>query len=121
MKRKQLAQILVETNSAPERTRLLSANKELADERLARRIKDICYAKWTSTPATARKTANALKSLYKYKPQKEIEALLLWVSGIAEITRGKLDPAITNLDEAAGIFFELKQAHEAAQTSVAKL
>jgi tetratricopeptide (TPR) repeat protein len=121
MQRKELAEELIAAKTAAERARLLTANKKLADEKLARQIKDICYAAWTSTPTQAQKAANALKSLYKFNPRKDIQALLLWVSGISKITKGKLEPAIDDLDKAADIFLELDRGHESAQTRVARL
>lgn len=121
MLRPELAEKIVAAKGAAEKTRLLTANKKLVDEKLALEIKDICYAAWTSTPAKARKTASALKSLYKFNPQREIRAILLWVSGISELTKGKLEPAIAELDSAADAFYELDRRHEAAQTRVARL
>jgi hypothetical protein len=121
MLRPELAEKLIAAKSAAEKTHLLAANKKLADEKLALEIKDICYAAWTSVPTKARKTAGALKSLYQFNPQKEIKALLLWVEGISELTKGKLESAIQSLDLAAEIFLELRREHEAAQTRVARL
>ncbi len=121
MLRPELAEKITAAKGAAEKIRLLTANKKLADEKLALEIKDICYAAWTSTPAKARKAASALKSLYKFNPRAEIRAILLWVSGISELTKGKLEPAIAELDKAADAFLELDRGHEAAQTRVARL
>jgi tetratricopeptide (TPR) repeat protein len=116
-----LAEKLIAAKNAAERIHLLKANKKLADGKLALAIKDTCYSAWTSTPVTARKAASALKDLYNFAPQDEIKALFLWVSGISELTKGKLEQAVEALDAASGEFLKLKCGHESAQTQVAKL
>ena len=47
--------------------------------------------------------------------------LAFWVSGIADLTEGKLVKAVKDLEDAAAIFHKIKQEHNAAQTQVAKL
>jgi len=119
--RSKLAENLIAAKSAAERTHLLTVNKKLADEKLALEIKNICYAAWASEPTKARKAASALKSLYKFAPQKEIEAFLLWVSGISDLTTGDLESAVSNLNGAGAIFLNLKLEHRSAQARVATL
>jgi tetratricopeptide (TPR) repeat protein len=121
MPRSTLAQQLVRAKNADERTRLLRANRRFADEKLAIRIKEICYAAWTSEPARARRAAEALRALFRVNGSAEIEALMCWVSGVADITRGRLEAAIDHLDRAAAIFLGLGREHDSAQTQVAKL
>lgn len=121
MQRSTLAQQLVTAKNAAERNRLLNAHPALADEKLAVLIKDICYAAWTSAPARARRAAEALRALSRVNPGTGIQALMLWVSGIADVTRGRLEAAIDRLDRAAGIFQGLDREHDSAQTRVAKL
>jgi tetratricopeptide (TPR) repeat protein len=121
MLRKNLAEQLVSAQSAPVRHQILAENKSFADEKLAVAIKDVCYAAWTGEPTRAQKAADALRSLYKFRPGREIGAFFHWVSGISDITRGKLEAAIENLDKAAGVFLGLNREQDSAQTQVAKL
>lgn len=119
--RKKLAEKLIAAESETERKSLLVQKKKQADEQLALALKEICYAAWAIEPTKAQRAALALKTLLKINPAKEIEALLFWVSGIAELTRGKINPAVVNLDCSATIFFQLGKEQDAAQTQVAKL
>lgn len=121
MLRQNLAKKLVSAKSEKERQKILSKHSELADEKLALELKEICYSAWTSEPTKAQKTASAIKSLFKFNKNKEIEAYCFWLSGIAELTRGKLEKTIENLDKSAEIFKKIKNEHEAANTQVAKL
>jgi CHAT domain-containing protein/tetratricopeptide (TPR) repeat protein len=121
MLRAQLAEKLISAASEAERKRLLNENRKQADEKLAFALKEICYAAWTTEPVKAQKASQALKTLFKINPREEISALSFWVSGIAELTRGRLESAVRNLDRAAEIFFQTGKEHDAAQTQVAKL
>jgi tetratricopeptide (TPR) repeat protein len=130
MLRADLAEKLISAESETERRRLLTENNKRADVKLAFALKEICYAAWTTEPVKAQKAAQALKTLVKITPpqqqqqqqqQEEIQALSFWVSGIAELTRGRLESAVRNLDRAAEIFFQTGKEHDAAQTQVAKL
>jgi tetratricopeptide (TPR) repeat protein len=121
MNRAELTKKLAGAKTAAERDRLLADNARLADEKLALALKDLCYATWTSEPTMAQRAAAALKSLYKFKPAENIRPFSLWVSGIADLTRGKLESAIGNLDHAAGAFLKLSREQDAAQTRVARL
>jgi tetratricopeptide (TPR) repeat protein len=121
MLRAKLAEKLISAGSEAERKRLLAESDKQADEKLAFALKEICYAAWTSEPVKAQKASQALKILAKINPHEEIRALSFWVSGIAELTRGRLASAVKNLDRAAEIFFQIGSEHDAAQTQVAKL
>ena len=116
-----LAEKLIETQNIRERKLLL---KDFADAdflELTKAVKEICYSYWTSEPTKAQTSAKVLQIIYKLSPQKEIQAYLEWVNGIAEITRGKLVSAMEKLDESATIFFNFEKEYEAAQTQVSKL
>lgn len=88
---------------------------------LAKTVKEISYSFWTSQPTVARTSVKILRTIYKKSPQSEIRAYLEWIAGIAAITRGKLAPAIENLNRAAELFLSLDKEYEAAQTQIAKL
>lgn len=121
MRRAELAEKLISARSESERKLLLDENKKLADARLALALKEICYKFWTTAPTKTQLAANALKSLYKINPADEIKAHLFWVSGIADLTKGKLEKAIENLDRAAEKFLSNGKERESADTRVAKL
>ncbi len=121
MKRSTLATRLVDAASDRQRKELLTANRKLADERLARALKDECYRVWTSDPAAARRVAAALRVLTSYSPSNETEAMRSWVEGIAAITRGKLEDAVAHLNHASRLLSRLGLEHESAQPQVAKL
>lgn len=121
MKRSALAARLIEARNNSERKKLLAANSTLADVRLARELKDYCYRVWTSEPANARKAAVALTTLTEFSPDKETGAMARWVNGIADITSGKLESAIKNLDSASRLLSRLDREHESAQPMVARL
>jgi CHAT domain-containing protein/Tfp pilus assembly protein PilF len=121
MTRRTLAEKLVSAENEKERYRLLSENKNLADEKLALVLKKICYESWTIEPTKAQKTARAAKSLLKFNANPAIGALSFWVAGIADLTRGRLESAIKNLDSSSEIFQTIGKDHESAQTQVAKI
>ena len=121
MKRSTLASRLIETRQHGQRKKLLSENRGLADVALARELKDLCYRVWTSEPAKAQRTAAALDTLVGFSPSDETRAMSSWVSGIADITRGKLEDAIRNLDAASRLLLRSGREHESAQPQVAKL
>ncbi len=121
MKRRLLAEKLVSAQNGKAINRLLTLNRNSADERLAAALKDICYAAWTNEPTKAQSAALALEELAKINPLKEIKAFSHWICGIARITEGRLDSAVENLDQSAALFRQLKREHESAQTQVAKL
>ena len=121
MQLRTLAEKLISAENEKQRNSLLTENKQFADEKLALVLKEICYESWTTEPTKAQKTAQAIKTLLKFNTKRETEALSFWVSGIADLTRGKLESAIKNLDKSSEIFQKINKNHEAAQTKVAKL
>ena len=121
MLRRKLAEKLISAENEKFRKSLLIENTQLADEKLALVLKEICYESWTTEPTKAQKTAQAIRSLLKFNPNGETKALSFWVAGISDLTRGKLESAVKNLDKSAEIFQTINQNHESAQTQVAKL
>lgn len=122
MKPSTLAARLIGAKGERQRKALLTANVASADIRLARALKDECYRVWTSDPAAARQVAAALSTLSSFvRSSPEIDAMQAWVAGIADITRGKLESAVTHLDRAVELLSRLGHEHESAQPQVAKL
>lgn len=121
MSRTDLAKKLTSARAAAERKRLLAENARLADETLALEIKDHCYDVWTSEPTKMQGAAAALQSLCKFAPGDGTRAYFRWVSGISDLTRGRLEGAIDNLNNAGDIFLALGREHESAQARVATL
>lgn len=121
MRRKDLAKRLVSASTDAERRKLLHLNKKAADIGLARVIKDICYANWTTDPAIARKASSALRILRRSNASADIVAVSKWVDGIANITLGRFSKAIDDLDSSASGFRSIKMPVDAAQTQVARL
>ncbi len=121
MKRSTLAARLIRAGNNSQRKKLLGENRTLADRLLARELKAYCYRVWTSEPANTRLAADALKTLSDFAPDKETTALLRWVDGIADITSGKLESAVANLEAASRLLLRLGDEHESAQPLVAKL
>ncbi len=121
MKRTALAARLIAERRGIQRKKLLAENRHIADVRLARELKDACYRVWASAPTGARSAAAALKSLALFSPSPEIKAIHFWIEGIADITSGKLESAIVNLDAASNALARLSLKHESAQPQVAKL
>ena len=121
MLRQKLAEKLISAKSERERSALLLENKTQADEKLAIALKEICYALWTSEPTKAQNASLVLQSLIKLNPADEIKALSFWVSGISDITKGRLESAVENFDKSAETFLKINQEHEAANTQVAKI
>jgi len=121
MDRAALAERLISSKTRRDRERLLTQNADLADSGLARAIKDICYSAWTVNPTTAQRSADAIDLLNSFSPDKETDALRLWVRGISDITRGALESATINLDAASRAFRLNGELHEAAKPLVAML
>ncbi len=121
MRRTDLAKLLVAATKATERKRLLAENPRLADGRLADEIRKICYAAWTSEPTEAQRASAAAKSLAEYKTTDDIRAIAGWVSGIANITKGRFDEAVDDLRRARRLLTKLGRTLESAQTLVPTL
>jgi CHAT domain-containing protein/Tfp pilus assembly protein PilF len=121
MPSRKIADKLISAKNKRARENILSKTPRKNDLEIAHSLKNICYEIWTSKPAKAQKTAIVLQNLLEINPHKEIEALAFWVAGIAELTKGKLEKTIENLDRSAEIFRQIKKEHEAANTQVAKI
>lgn len=112
---------LVSAKTEAERKMILAKIPPEKLVELAHAIKDVCYANWTSQPAKAQKSALALKTVEKISDNGEIKAVLRWVSGISDLTKGKFESAVENLDLSEKLFFKIGEKHAAAQTQVARL
>lgn len=121
MQRKKLIAELLEIKRKSVHLSLLKQNAKILDLDLARKLKDTYYDSWTKEPQKTRNAATALEALSEMISGDEYKALAFWVSGIADLTEGKLEKAIKDLDEAATLFRKIKQHHNAAQTQVSKL
>ena len=121
MRRTKLARQVIAATNAAARKNLLARRPHLADEKLAEEIKSHCYDAWMVDPVQAQRAAAALKSLSKFNKADEIRAFSSWVSGVADITRGRFEHAIVELDKAADLLTSGGRVKDAAQTRVAKL
>ena len=121
MNRPSLAAKLILAATTRERTRLLSNNSRLADADLARGIKEICYSAWTAEPTKARRAERAINALSHFVEDREIDAYAAWVSGISDITKGRLESAADNLQAASRAFRDIGSEKESALPMVAML
>ncbi len=104
-----------------------------ADDRtlhaLAWALKDLGYAAWNSDPPRVARVADALRRLdeHAYMPPvssstcAEVRALSAWITGIEDLTRGRMTDATARFDQAHEGFRELGLHREAAQTQVPKV
>ncbi len=120
---KTLAEQLVASRDAPPTG--LNDDERLA---LAWALKDAAIAAWSSTPSDVGVAAEALgvlrgatKSDATSPSQAEVQAIAAWVTGIADLTRGKMTDAITHLDDAAARFRSLDEPGHAAHAQVPKI
>jgi CHAT domain-containing protein/tetratricopeptide (TPR) repeat protein len=121
MRRAELIAKILKTKRKKEHLALFKKHGEILDPEFARALKNTYYDSWTKDPQKTRNAATALQILTEILPGEEIKALAAWVCGIADLTEGKLEKTIANLDEAARIFRKIDKEHDAAQTQVAKL
>ncbi len=121
MNRKILAKKLSAAKTEKARVALLRKNAERADIELAVELKEICYAAWTSDPVRSQMTARAAQTLARFNSEPEIRAYSFWINGIADLTAGKLDLTIRELDRSAEIFRRIGKENEAANTQVANM
>lgn len=121
MKRQQLITQLLETNEETSHLALFKKNEKIIDLKFARDLKDTYYSSWTTEPRKTRNAAIALSVLSKFLPEPEVPALAYWVQAIADLTEGKTQSAIENIDKASEIFISLDQPYHSAQTQVSKL
>lgn len=121
MQRHELIAKLLVTNKKQRHLSLFKQHYDLIDLQFARDLKDTYYDSWTTAPQKTLNTATALEVLAKILSFDEVRALAIWVRGIADLTGGKIEKAVQDLDKSAAIFLEIGQEHNAAQTQVAKL
>ena len=95
---------------------------------LAWALKDCAYAAWSTAPSDVAVAAEALAALRgattdntTSSTHAEVEAIAVWVTGIADLTHGKMTDAITRLDDATQRFRALGQQAHAAHAQVPKL
>lgn len=120
MQRAELAARLVDAGNV-EREALLRHNSALSDVELAYHLKEICLNAWSTKPTKAIAAAETLKLLLHFNSHPEIEALVGWSAGLEDLVRGRLENAISHLDESRKEFLDLGKPAEAAATQVSKL
>lgn len=118
MRRSSLAKLLIDAPNDAARRRLLLQFPTLIDERLAAELRKACYAAWTVEPVRAQRAAKATNVVAAANATTEITATAAWVRGIAEITKGRFEPAVAFLDKAASV---LENETDAAEVQVARL
>ncbi len=92
---------------------------------LAWALKDLCYQAWGSDPPRAARAAQVLQALHAagVPPAEhgEIEGLMHWTAGIAELNRGHMAEAVLAFDAAALALRRAGCPDPAAQTQVPKI
>ena len=117
----ELADQLVATGSKRKRKSLISKHSSLINVDLAHAVKDLCIHNWTAEPAIVRNAARVMLEIADYAHRSEIEAIEAWVSGMAEITRGRLESGLFCLKRSTKLFSSIGRMHESAQPRVASL
>src|SRR6185503_3210442 len=120
MQHAELATRLVNASDANRKT-LLSENSVLADVELAYKLKDICLEGWSTHPAQALGAAASLQLLSSIQTHPEIKALASWAAGLQELIGGRMESAISELEDSERRFLSLGKTHTAAATRVSKL
>jgi CHAT domain-containing protein len=115
-----LADVLISA-AADARQGILEQHSDLIGLDLAYQLKDRCFAAWSNEPGQAVAAAAALMILAAHTDDPEISALAAWAAGIAALAEGRMEDAITALDDAVARFTRLGQPHRAASTQVGKL
>lgn len=121
MQRKKLISQILDTDRKRTHLTLFRKHWEIVDLKFAWDLKDTYYESWTTEPRKTRNAAIALSVLAGYLPEPEVPALAYWVQAIADLTEGKTQSAVENIDKASQIFSELDQPYHSAQTQVSKL
>ncbi|MBS1797877.1 MAG: CHAT domain-containing protein [Acidobacteria bacterium] len=121
MRRAELINKLLAAGRKTQQLSLIRKHAALIDLGFARELKNTYYNSWTTAPRKTLNAARALEALTKILPDEEVGALASWVRGIADLTGGKLEKAVRDLDAAAAVFLRLGREHDAARTQVAKL
>jgi CHAT domain-containing protein len=120
MQRAELATRLVNSSDANRET-LLWENAVLADVELAYQLKDICLEGWSTHPAQALGAAASLQLLSDLRTHPEIKALSAWTAGLQALVGGRMELAISELEDSERRFLSLGKTHTAAATRVSKL
>ncbi len=120
MQHAELATRLVNSSHANRET-LLRGNSALADVELAYRLKDICLEGWSTDPAQALGAAASLQLLSDIRTHPEIKALTAWAAGLQALVGGKMELAISELEDSERRFLSLGKTQTAAATRVSKL
>lgn len=121
MHRHELISKLLETSDKRTQKALLQKNSALLDSAFAEALKNTYYDSWTTEPKKTRNAARALEILAEMIPADNVRGFAAWVRGIADLTEGKLEKTVADLDAAAAIFRKIGEEHQSAQTQVAKL
>jgi tetratricopeptide (TPR) repeat protein len=110
------------TSSPDDQAVLLARDTTLVDADLARGLKAIYFDSYSSDPLRAGAAAQALSAIAAITPHPEVQALATWVEGLALLQlEGRVEPAITRIDQAATQFDALGQPHTAAETQIGKI
>jgi CHAT domain-containing protein/tetratricopeptide (TPR) repeat protein len=117
----EIAKQLISAETNAKRKKLLTKFANADSLKLAFELKNICWNAWTVEPIIAKKSSSALKVLARMFPNKKIEAVSFWVSSISQITKGKLQSAISNINSAETLFIQINEEPLAAQTQISKL
>lgn len=120
MNRPELAALLASADEAGQRP-LLERHAELADAELAYLLKDICLEGWSQEPGRARAAASALRALAGTQAGGEVSALAAWAGAITALIDGRMELALSRLDEAEAGFLALGKPETAAATQTSKL
>ena len=116
-----LAIRLIDAATAADRRRIAIGVSEQKAAELADEIRRTCIAEWSSGPVRVRRSETAIKALAKVHDTPDVIANRQWVTGIAEITRGRFESAVQAFDAAIATFNGLGRIADTARVQVAKL
>lgn len=110
------------TAGAAERAALLAKQTSAANRALAHELRELYFDSYSSDRQLAAQAAEALGALVAAAPDPEIEALAIWVEGLAELQiEGRPERAVECINQAEARFTALGMAHTAATTQVSKV
>lgn len=115
----QFAGHLVDASDA-EREALLRSKSALDAVALAYKLKEICQAEWRVAPSRSVRAAAALTLLSEQDQNPELGALAKWAASIAALIEGRMEQAVSLLDEAEAPFAALKKEYQVAEIQLAK-
>lgn len=116
-----LAGRLLSVRDKKSRSRLITANYLSIGIALAEELKDICVENWAVAPKTTRLASRILDEIVEQKQTTEMSAYANWAGGIAEMTFGRLDAAVSRLEKATAEFVKAKMELRSAQPQIASL